>query len=635
MRVRHLLSLLLVFSLVLLTLLSGCGSGIPEKSAADVGTASRQPGNSFALSIVRHRWQVKIAESNHVAIRPGSVYDIVTYFEQNFGFPRPRFNYLFLDTGLGTADPIYPVFQMGRQAGWHQLLRAMWSDKNRHLDHQSELSIPDGCLLKSSYWVRHIDEFPDQFAAERAAGYTLVDISFNYYIKQEPDAQCGRHRAHDPDPSFRPMEYISQFADGFRSFDDIPAEMLARYEAKIGLLKLVSEEFSRTKWPRFRDVYRYENNSLWYYPRGFEVDYGINTLRPQAGLNHLKRARHMVIPARPKLQRKFPLISLMQAEEFDHYLRFINGEPVPDFDPAAEPGDDVLKLSDVSDKNFYTSGLDVIKIKDVVADVSDPGRYTLVSVIIRPYQSETDIRFEGPRIIPQLRFVYQLTESGPGGRPLEQLYLHLNFDAVDRLAPQPVRDKQHLAFLKAADTVTHAGESESPTQHAVLTQFLQRYTQRPVQQVAFSSSLSGIWVFGALSRSHTRARELEAVRIVREGVDVGYYSTVYDNNLFRDAIARSTGARKARLTAHLDELTPKSYRDPRRSDAHTITFERMTCAQCHQMAARDGVHVAFNDGLDRRFQWPVRATEFVYREMDRQLELGTRYWTKSGHPARR
>ena len=58
----------------------------------------------YPLSIVRHRWQEIITESNHAALRPGSVYDILTHFEQNSGRTRPQFKYLFFDTGLGAAD---------------------------------------------------------------------------------------------------------------------------------------------------------------------------------------------------------------------------------------------------------------------------------------------------------------------------------------------------------------------------------------------------------------------------------------------------------------------------------------------------------------------------------------------------
>ena len=60
--------------------------------------------DGYPLSIVRHRWQEVITESNHAALRPGSVYDILTHFEQNVGWSHPQFKYLFFDTGLGAAD---------------------------------------------------------------------------------------------------------------------------------------------------------------------------------------------------------------------------------------------------------------------------------------------------------------------------------------------------------------------------------------------------------------------------------------------------------------------------------------------------------------------------------------------------
>ncbi len=44
------------------------------------------------MAIVRHHWQATIVESNHAALRPGSVYDMITYFEQNFVLARPTFN---------------------------------------------------------------------------------------------------------------------------------------------------------------------------------------------------------------------------------------------------------------------------------------------------------------------------------------------------------------------------------------------------------------------------------------------------------------------------------------------------------------------------------------------------------------
>ncbi len=140
--------------------------------------------DGYPLSIVRHRWQEVITESNHAAPSgPGSVYDILTHFEQNSGRTRPEFNYLFFDTGLGAADPIYPVFQVGYQESWPQLIKAGFSERDRHIDHFSTGDTPEGCCIQSVYWVRHIDEFPDMYGALRAEGYTLIDISFDYYVK--------------------------------------------------------------------------------------------------------------------------------------------------------------------------------------------------------------------------------------------------------------------------------------------------------------------------------------------------------------------------------------------------------------------------------------------------------------------
>ena len=141
-----------------------------------------------------------------------------------------------------------------------------------------------------------------------------------------------------------------------------------------------------------------------------------------------------------------------------------------------------------------------------------------------------------------------------------------------------------------------------------------------MQTLSWSSSLTGIWVFGILSRSYNAERALEAAPIIRDGVDVGYYSSAYDTVLFRLAIGTTKGDEQAELRRVLADLTPAFYRDPKRHDPEALTFNRVTCAQCHQMAGRDGVHVLLNDGLDRRITTPVRATEYEFRELDRQLK---------------
>lgn len=579
--------------------------------------------DGYPLSIVRHRWQEVITESNHAALRPGSVYDILTHFEQNAGRTRPQFNYLFFDTGLGAADPIYPVFQIGHQASWPQLIKAGLSEKNRHIDHFSTGDTPEGCRIQSVYWVRHIDEFPDLYADLRADGYSLIDISFDYYVKLRPDAQCGKHAAHDLSESFDPFKSISGYADTFKTFADIPPDLLARYEAKIGVLKLITETFKtrQDEWASYKQSYSLRENSMWFYPDGFAADYGVDTPRKQSGLRFLTQPKHLVLAAEPALEDRFPLTGTLDKAGFSKVLNFLKGKPTPDFDPTTEPGSDTLDVtSQVTPKYFYSSGTTIEPIREVVADISDPGHFKLVSVIVRPGEPESDVHFTGLQDIPQIRMVYQLMSPRFPGRAYEQLFVHLDFDAIDRLMPEQQRQRAAADFLQKADAVTGLRLGGSSGAGKATADFIQNSIgSRQAQTVSWSSSLTGIWVFGMLSRSYNAERILEAVPIVREGVNVGFYSSAYDTPLFRSAAEAADGRKKVELLAVLDDLTPKTYRDPRRHDPETLTFNRVTCAQCHQMAGRDGVHVLLNDDLDRRITTPYRATEYVFRELDRQL----------------
>jgi len=579
--------------------------------------------DGYPLSIVRHRWQEIITESNHAALRPGSVYDILTHFEQNFGRARPQFKYLFFDTGLGAADPIYPVFQVGYQQSWPQLVKAGFSEQNRHIDHFSTGDTPEGCRIQSVYWVRHIDEFPDMYGALRADGYSLIDISFDYYVKLRPDAQCGKHAAHELSEAFDPVASIYPYAERFRTLADIPPELLARYEAKIGVLKLVTQNFktSQDQWASFDDSYSLRDNSMWFYPDGFAPDHGIDTPHQQSGLHFLTQARHLFFAAEPALEARFPLATTLGAEGFTKTLAFLKGRPVPDFDPATEPGGDTLDIAaQVSPKNFYTSGTTVEPIRDVVADVSNPDHYKLVSVVLRPAEPEADVHFSEPQEIPQVRMVYQLMSPRFPGRAYEQLFIHLDFDAVDRLLPEAQRGEAAADFLRKADALTGLRASGAAGAGQATADFLQQaIAGRPVQTASWSSSLTGLWVFGMLSRSYNAERVLQAVPVVRQGINIGFYSSAYDTPLFRTAAEKAEGQDKADLQSVLDDLTPTTYRDIRRHDPQALTFNRVTCAQCHQMAGRDGVHVLLNDGLDRRIATPYKATEYVFRELDRQL----------------
>jgi len=580
--------------------------------------------DGFPLAVVRHRWQEVITESNHAALRPGSVYDILTHFEQDAGIDRPHFNYLFFDTGLGAADPIYPVFQTGYQESWPQLIKAGLSEENRHLDHFSTGDTPEGCRIQSVYWVRHINEFPDMYAKLRDEGYTLVDISFDYYVKLRPDAQCGKHKAHDLSENFDPFAAIYGYAETFKTFADIPPDLLEKYEAKVGVLKLISQDFetSRDKWATYGDTYNLRDNSMWFYPDAFQPDYGIDKPRQQGGLEFLNKPRQLFFSADAGMQARFPLRKTLAQDEFAKLVNFWEGQPVKGFDPKTEPGEDTLDIrTQVTPKNFYTSGTTIEPISDVIGDVTDPDHFKLVSAVLRPAEPESDIHFHDLENIPQIRFVYQLMSPRFEGRPYEQLFVHLSFDAVDRLLPLPQRQKAIDDFLIQADRFTGLREGGGADLSQATIDFIEKSIKgRPVQTLSWSSSLTGIWVFGILSRSYNEANALEAIPIIRDGVNVGFYSSAYDNVLFRSAAEASSGDERASLQHVLDDLTPQSYRDPKRHDPEALTFHRMTCAQCHQMAGRDGVHVLLNDNLDRRIATPYRATEYLFRELDRQLK---------------
>ena len=90
-------------------------------------------------------------------------------------------------------------------------------------------------------------------------------------------------------------------------------------------------------------------------------------------------------------------------------------------------------------------------------------------------------------------------------------------------------------------------------------------------------------------------------------------------------VQNATGEQKAELQQHLDDVTFSFYRDPKRQNATAINFNRVTCAQCHQTSARDAVHMAFNDGLNKDITSPVEVTEFFFHDANEQLKAGMKY----------
>jgi hypothetical protein len=578
---------------------------------------------------VKNLTRSKILESNNVTLRPGSVYDTASYYEVLLGIPQPGFNYEFLDSGLGAAEPVYPIDEKGHQGSYAQTISALIR-QNRHLDNYATVETLEGCRVDSAYLSRSLSEYPDTvFKQERDDGYTIMLLRLDYYTRLRPDATCGRHRANDPDPNFDPMKFIEKYHDSMY-LSDFPQKELERFEAKSGaLIQLGQKLFAN--WPKF-DLAKLGYNSLWYYPQGHSFDYGISQSRPQLGMSDFKLPRHMVVEATPEMHAAFPLASLLKGNEFQKILNFLSGRPTANFDAEREPGHDTFRLSDVTQDNVYTSGLYIENIKDVTSDVSDPRHFKLVAMSIKPYEQQDDLGWKGLRVVPQIHFVYQLMDPRHPDRPFEQLYLHLKWDVVDRHADRDTQRAQHLQFLSRVDELTHARETQAANCQELSHKFITDFTSaRPVEQIAFSTSLSGIWVFGALTRDQNQARELLPLRIIRDGVDIGYYSSVYDNDLFRAEAEKATGTRKAELQQHLDDVTVSFYRDPKRQNVEAINFNRVTCAQCHQTSGRDAVHFAFNDGLNENIKTPVYVTEFFFHDADEQLKTGMTYWAEAGH----
>jgi hypothetical protein len=602
-------------------------AGFSPGPSVEKTEASHSPN---IIAGVKNLTRIKIFESNNVTLRPGSIYDTSSYYEVLLGLQRPEFNYEFLDAGLGAAEPVYPMFEKGRQESYAQTVSSLLKN-NRHIDNYATVDTPEGCRVDSAYLSRSIWEYPaTEFKQERDQGYVIFLLRLDYYTRLRPDAECGRHRANDPDPNFDPMKFMQTYHNSMY-LSEFPQQELARFEAKSGFLYQIQQSVF-ADWPKFDLNGLTNNNSLWYYPIGHSFDYGISEARPQLGMSYFKLPRHMVVEATPETAAAIPLTGLLKGDEFQKLLNFLSGRPTPDFDPDQEPGHDTFRLSDVTEVNYYTSGLDIENIKNVVSDVSNPTNFRLVAMSLKPYEEQDDIAWKGLRVVPQIRFVYQLMDPRHPARPFEQLYLHLKWDVVDRLADEKTRRTQHLYFLNRLDELTRAREAQAENYQALVRKLITDFTSaRPIEQLAFSSSLSGIWVFGALTRDENQARELLPVRIVRNGVDVGYYSSNYDNDIFRAEQAKATGARKEELQQLLDDITVSFYRDPKRQNAKAINFNRVTCAQCHQTSARDGVHMAFNDGLNKNMKAPIDVTEFFFHDADDQLKMGMTYWAQEAH----
>lgn len=584
---------------------------------------------SFAASekglveTARHLTRVKILESNNVSLRPGSIYDNSTYFESIAGV-KPKFNYEFLDSGLGAAEPLYPMYQSGHQGSWWQLMPAFFSEKARHIDHYTSLVTPEGCKVDGIYMLRHISEYPKTvFVQERQEGYDLVVVRLEYYTRQFPEAQCGKHRANDPDANFDPMAFMKKYHKAML-LTDFPAEPLERFEAKLSVIRHIYEIRGKNKWPRF-DLDTLKNNTLWFYPQGHTPDYGINTpyTLPKAGVELV--ASDLFIEGNNAMEEQFPLSEFLSEDEFLTFKNMLNGKPNPTFTMNTEPGGDVLDLKQVTSKFYYTSGLEMQPITHASEDVLNLKNYALVGITAKPYEEQTNHSWEDlKKSLPQIRFVYQLRDPQNPQRHFEQMFLHLKFNAVATDASDADIESARIEMLQDLHQIKTSTKGSLAYQNQVAA-FLEKFTTRQgLQDLAWSSSLSGIWIFGNLTRSENLARQLLPAKIKRAGIDLGYYSSSYDNDLFRAFVAPNKESKPQNMieeaTAILSDITMSFYRDPKRMNVEALNFNRVSCAQCHQTGGRDGVHLSFNDHIDRRITTLTRPSEFLIRDLEAQLK---------------
>ena len=579
------------------------------------------------VETARHLTRVKILESNNVTLRPGSIYDNSTYFESIAGI-KPKFNYEFLDSGLGAAEPLYPMFQSGHQGSWLQLAPAFFSDKARHIDHYTSLQTPEGCQVDGIYMLRHISEYPDTvFAQERKEGYDLIVVRLEYYTRLQPEAQCGRHRSNDPDPNFDPNKFLKKYHKAML-LSDFPQEPLTRFESKISAIRHIYEIRGKNKWPRF-DRDNLNRNTLWFYPNGHSPDYDINTLYnlPSASVELV--ASDLFIESNGQLESQFPLSKLLNNDHYSTLKNMLLGKPTPDFDASTEPGNDTFDLRQVNSKYFYTSGLEMQPITNATDDVLNLQNYALVGVTVKPYEEQTDHTWgDSKKSLPQIRFVYQLRDPQNPNRHFEQMFLHLKFNTVAAEATNTEIELTRIEMLQDLSGIKLA-KGDSTLYQIRLNQFLQKFISRQgLHDLAWSSSMSGIWIFGNLSISENASRMLLPTKLHRAGVDLGYYSSTFDNDLFRAFIAKNPNDTSTEATNILNDITVSFYRDPKRKNVNALNFNRVSCAQCHQTGGRDGVHLSFNDNIDRRITTRTRPTEFLILDLETQLKTGSTVMNK-------
>lgn len=467
--------------------------------------------------------------------------------------------------------------------------------------------------------LRHIDEYPKTlFVEERKEGYDLVVVRLEYYTRQYPEAQCGRHRSYDPDPNFDPNAFMKKYRKAML-LSDFPPKELERFEAKLSLIRHIYETRGKNKWPRF-DLDKFNENSLWFYPNGHTPDYGINTEYRINPLNIKMVASDLYIEGNDVIENAFPLDKWIKNEDFENFKNMLLAKPTSDFNAQSEPGLDALDLNSVDSRYYYTYGLKMKPITNAAKDVLNLKNYVLVGVTIKPYEEQTNHSWgDTKKSLPQIRFVYQLRDPQNAEIHFEQMFLHLKFNTVPyEASDSEIELARNELLVETAKLQQNRHNYNLYSQ--MVNQFLEKYTSRAgMSDLAWSSSLTGIWIFGNLTRSENNQGTLLPMRLTRAGVDLGYYSSSFDNDLFREQLPKNN--KNPEVNSILDDITVKYFRDPKRNNVTALNFNRVSCAQCHQTGGRDGVHFSMNDHIDRRITTRTRPTEFLIKDLEAQLIL--------------
>ncbi|MBT3980017.1 MAG: hypothetical protein HOE90_01615 [Bacteriovoracaceae bacterium] len=600
-------------------------SAIAADSEKGYETEYDKPEYSKRMASVYHETRVKVLESTSPVIRPLSEYDIKTIFETRGG-KRPKFNYYIYDAGLGTEELIYPVFQSGWMKNWFQLIPGIFGAVGK-TDIYSITDLKEGCKVWTYYNIRKLKKSPkDMFASVKQKGFKYLVLRFEYYQKSHKDAHCGKHVANELGADlFDPFDIIKEYKDIY-SLSEFPADLMPKFEIKISATKYIDTETKKRKIKRIdKRQIKPENNSLFYYKGSPVAHLDTEESNPQVDAPALEFASQTVFPANKLMREKIVLKNLLTEVEFKRFVKMLEGQPVAGYSSSDEPGGDTLKLENITSTNLYTAGVDRWKNLDRGKITTDINNYVVAGFVVKPYEKETDASFDGLRVVPQIRFVFQLKDPA-SGKYLEQVGIHLNFDAIDRLQDKATRDASHKLFLKDLEALANGKGSKNYDQKTI--DFLTKYISgKGAENLAWSSSLTGPWVFGALSSVDNDKRILVPVRLKWHGVDLGYYSSVHDGDVFKDALKSDDPAvDKEAIVKGFEALDASHYRDPKRMDVDKIGFSAVTCSQCHHMSGKDAIFLKYNDGVDPRDKREVTPSEFIYRESNRQLKFGKSFW---------